>query len=145
MRTFADLYATHGIAGDPEQSAAIIIGILRLSASQRDALGPLVLAQCELMDRGRVRLVEQSTPIRSGRPADLAERRERLLAETFALGDGTRVLWGAATVEQHQQRVAMLAAQRDGIDATIARHLAAIAEIEQAKVTCLAEITEVAA
>ena len=31
-----------------------------------------------------------------------------LLATTFSLGDGIEVTWGAATVDQHRQRVAML-------------------------------------
>lgn len=70
-----------------------------------------------------------------------------LLVQRFALGDGTSVEWGAATVDQHETRIAMLQRMRDGIDLTIDRHRSAIEAIHEAGVTCLADLqsSEVAA
>lgn len=68
--------------------------------------------------------------------AHLAE----MLRTRIALGDGVEVEWGRATVEQHEQRVAMLQKIRDGISNTIERHMTAIRLIRQAGVSCLAEI-----
>lgn len=70
-----------------------------------------------------------------------------LLVQRFALGDGTSVEWGAATVDQHETRIAMLRRMRDGIDLTIDRHRSAIEAINEAGVSCLADLqaSEVAA
>lgn len=69
-----------------------------------------------------------------------------LLASSFKLGDGTSVTWGQATVRQHQQREDMLLKDAGGTIETAARHKAARGMIEEAGVTCLAEIPrEVAA
>lgn len=76
-------------------------------------------------------------------PLDLEPFRQ-LLGSRFALGDGFRVAWGRATVEQHWQRIEMLRKIRAGIDATIERHVAAIELIEKHGVTCLADIEEAA-
>ena len=58
----------------------------------------------------------------------------------FALGDGREVTWGKATLEEHQQRVEMLRKKRDGIDATISRHLQAILALEESGARCLDEM-----
>lgn len=64
-----------------------------------------------------------------------------LLATHFALGDGTRVTWGSATVEQHRQRIEMLAAMASGTVETAARHQSAIAMLEAAGAASLADLT----
>lgn len=65
---------------------------------------------------------------------------EELLESTFALGDGTRVSWGEATIDQHQERVAMfmgnVAANIEGA----ARHEQAIVDIKTAEVSCLSDV-----
>lgn len=50
------------------------------------------------------------------------------------------VTWGAATIADHAERIANLAAQRDGIDRTIAQHQAAINRIRSSGARCLAEV-----
>jgi hypothetical protein len=68
------------------------------------------------------------------------ETTEELLATFFALGDGTKVSWGDATVEQHQQRIALLVKDIAGTTETAARHQAAIRMIEEAGVRRLADL-----
>ena len=63
-----------------------------------------------------------------------------LLDVKFALGNGTKVTWGKATVEQHRQYVAMLSTQVAGVAETAARHAAAIRMCEEAGVSCLGEL-----
>lgn len=62
-----------------------------------------------------------------------------LLASEFAIGDGTRVTWGTATVEQHAARISMLTKNvRGNLDA-IQRHEAAIATIKEQQAGNLAQ------
>lgn len=68
-----------------------------------------------------------------------------LFNQSFALGDGNKVTWEQATVEQHRARVAYLTKIRDGIDRTIAQHLAAIEALEASGASCLGDIQEAAA
>ena len=63
-----------------------------------------------------------------------------LLREAFSLGDGTRVTWGAATIEHHEQRIAMLRAMAAGIEATIGRHEAAVLRLREAGAKCLSDL-----
>lgn len=78
----------------------------------------------------------------------VAERRwlditEKLLAKTFALGDGTRVSWGRATVQQHKRRVAMLNRMALGDVETATRHLMAVNRIEATTgATCLEDVKQ---
>jgi hypothetical protein len=63
-----------------------------------------------------------------------------LLESEFALGDGTRVTWGEATVEQHRARAEMFqnnaAANLEGA----ARHRKAIAALSEAGASSLGEL-----
>lgn len=63
-----------------------------------------------------------------------------LLRKQFALGDGERVEWGRATVQQHEARIAYLTKMRDGIGATITEHRNAIALIQESGVECLDDV-----
>lgn len=73
------------------------------------------------------------------RKAVIVEWTEELLAGQFATGDGKRVTWGKATVEQHVARIAMLTQNvRGNLDA-IQRHEAAVVAIREAEATCLRE------
>lgn len=65
-----------------------------------------------------------------------------LLSDTFPLPDGRRVTWGEATVDDHEERAAMLLDHIATVEVTVARHEAAIALIQDAGVSCLAEIDE---
>lgn len=68
-----------------------------------------------------------------------------LLLTTFALGDGRRVTWGDATIEQHEQRVAVLLRGAQGTIETAGRHTEAIRMIRDGGVTCLRDLAEQAA
>lgn len=61
-----------------------------------------------------------------------------LLASTFAVGDGTRVSWAEATVQQHEQRIAFLTRHVEGSLDTLKRHEVAVAEILAAHADTLA-------
>lgn len=68
------------------------------------------------------------------------ETTKELLSSSFALGDGTQVTWGSATVEQHDQRIKMLMKNVEGTMETAVRHGAAVKMIQTAGVKCLAEV-----
>jgi hypothetical protein len=63
-----------------------------------------------------------------------------LLGTSFALGNGTEVGWGEATVDQHRQYVQMLAGLATGTMQTASRHQAAIRMCEEAEVDCLNDL-----
>jgi len=122
----------------------------------KSALVPLVARELQHYQRACVRLVEMTTFRARMRGLD-ADRKDhqssnqpvftpKLLSLTFSLGDGSpSIRWGEATAEQHRLRIAMMEKQRDGINQTIDRHVAAISEIERYGVTCLDEIAQEAA
>ena len=64
-----------------------------------------------------------------------------LLITPFKLGDGSpETTWGAATIEQHRQRIALLDLQIQGLVTTRDRHATAIEMIEAAGVKCLNDL-----
>lgn len=68
-----------------------------------------------------------------------------LLASSFALGDGTFVRWGDATIEQHRVRADRFVQDAaSGLEAA-ARHQAAIQAIESINGTCLNDVIAVSA
>ena len=84
------------------------------------------------------------TPKKTGKKTakpkvDPVAARRRALAVAFFNGKDF-VEWGAATVQDHEGRIAYLSRRRDGITATIARHREAIEMIESAGVTCLNDL-----
>lgn len=68
-----------------------------------------------------------------------------LLGADFALADGTRVTWGDATVDQHQERAALF--QRNAVANAegAARHLQAIEQLQSSGCATLADLVERAA
>lgn len=68
-----------------------------------------------------------------------------LFGTRFALGDGTEATWDKATIEQHEQRIAMLEKLRNGLDRTIQRHRDAVAILRSTGARCLAEVDAQAA
>lgn len=69
------------------------------------------------------------------------EWNEALLAGEFALPDGSRVTWAAATVEQHRVRADQLEAISVGNMATASIHRRAISDLQAAGAGCLAELS----
>lgn len=65
---------------------------------------------------------------------------QQLLRARFECGRGRSVSWGDATVEDHRARIGLLAAQRDGLNETIARHEEAIRTIQECGVVCLNDV-----
>lgn len=141
MTTFTELAEDVGTAGDAEATASAICAHLKLSALAREVLWPIIAAECESIERVRVRRIEQAVTIsRKGREANITGERSALMRETFALGDGRRIEWGKATAEEHQARLDMLAKMRDGLDATMSRHQDAIDLLRSSGVKCLDDL-----
>lgn len=135
--------------GDPHDIAKRI----RRRVPAEDILN-LIAREVEWTQRGIARLVEQqgmaafrsrfaSTPLPPLPGVDDGLR--ALFRSTFHLGDGTSVTWGDATIEQHEQRIAFLSIQRDGITRTIDQHREAIRAIQAAGTSCLNDLQDKAA
>lgn len=94
------------------------------------------------MLRPQRRLGVTSPPDIPPRERDEATLRQlnRFLELSFALGDGERVTWGEATIEQHERRIAMLKKQVKGTVRTIRRHEEAVRRLREAGAMCLAEL-----
>jgi hypothetical protein len=150
--SFAEVHALCVVVADPSATATAIVAVLGLAASQREVLFGLVLDECERWERARVRVIERVAlppgvpqgSSRLGVPADRGEYK-RLMRETFPLPKGVRVEWGLATVEQHQLKIEMMDRFIAGNVAKRQRHVDAIVMIRAAGVSCLDEISEVAA
>ena len=143
--TFSELHERFADSGDV---VGAIVDDLKLSVRARHYLAPLIVAECERLERQIVRQVEIAhwRSARSGKPATIAADRSALLGTTFALGDGKPpVRWGEATADQHRQRAEMLERIASGTFATANRHREAAAEIESAGVSCLNDLAAGAA
>jgi hypothetical protein len=113
---------------------------------------PLIAAEVEHTLRTITREAEQeafaSMCKRSHRDSEPVERTpmpeafRRLFPRSFAVGDGNHVAWGKATVEQHEERVAFLSRQRDGINSTIERHSRAADILRSTGAACLDELDD---
>lgn len=135
---------------DDTEAANHLLTDLEVSARARSALFMLIVGACQHRRRAETVTVERAarkTLRRTlGVTHDTIQARKQLAEEFFALGDGRRVRWGEATVEEHRQRIEMLERMRAGLADTVALHAEAIAAIEAAGVVCLDEIErEVAA
>ena len=130
---------------DIEDVTTRVCNHIRLSNDQRMFLWALIRSAVDNVKRNDVRQLEKAAkPGKFGRPVNPTEDMQRLTDETFALGDGSRVRWGDATIKQHEARIDYLAKQRDGIDATIQRHRAVIEQLRAAGVSCLNELKDAA-
>jgi len=77
--------------------------------------------------------------------ARIMEWTEELLGSEFALPDGTRVRWGAATVDQHRERFELFRRNAHANLEGAARHRRAIEALEAAHVSSLYELAARAA
>lgn len=84
-----------------------------------------------------------SKPITIRSSASL-EAFQALMSQPFAIGDGTEVTWGFATIEHHQVRIGLLTKQRDGIERTIKLHEHAVSLLRDTGAICLAKVGETA-
>ncbi len=140
-------------SGDPDLTTAAVFDAVKLPGKWRDLFYAVVRDECRRTARHHVRGLEGGTGHnRIGDPGSSAgvssispvAERTRFLASGFYTGS-KRVSWGEATVEEHRERIAFLATLRNGIDATIARHAAAVEQIESAGASCLNDIEAMAA
>lgn len=67
---------------------------------------------------------------------------KELLASEFALGDGVRVTWASATIEQHEKRAEMTLRNADANAQDASRHLAAVNLLRERGVDTLAEVDD---
>lgn len=142
--TFADLFREYAEqTDDVAQIASAICTRLRLDAVQRATLWSIILDHCRTIDRNNVRRIEKTVkPARVGQPVDPTAARSDFMDKTFTPGDGRRVLWGEATIKDHEMRIDFLAKHRDGIDTTIQRHREAIELLKASGASCLNELLE---
>ncbi len=128
--------------------ARVFLTGLKVSQRAFALLLGLVADEVRRIRRDAVREIETEA-FAEGQTLDLTDAegdplsaRKRLLDQTmFVPGEGL-VLWGAATVEQHQARIEFLSRKRNGLDLTIAHHEAAIARIIAAGGTCLNDLED---
>jgi hypothetical protein len=122
-------------------AAGLLLAKLKVNVKATAALQPIVAHAIGMNRRAKVRNIERRAPRKGlGKTFDSVQARKEMAEAFFALGDGTEVRWGEATVEQHRQRIDMLVKMQSGLGVTIARHESAIAEIEAAGVSCLDEV-----
>lgn len=65
---------------------------------------------------------------------------KKLFGSPFSLGDGRRVTWDMATIDEHRTRMAMLERQMSGLGETHSRHRDAVLILESTGARCLAEV-----
>lgn len=134
------------IARNPDTDSEILAARIVRQRECRDELAHALAREIDHMRRETARGVEAHAfrrffeVQRAGGAPCVAESLRAVFREKFALGDGSVVEWGRATIDQHRARVAILSRQRAGIEATIARHEAAIELIASHGATCLDEV-----
>lgn len=113
-------------------------------ADVNDTLRPLLLDEAKARYRSHVRDLEKKAfpqGTESQPTADVqADARQKLMVESFPLPDGRMVEWKLATVEDHRLRSNWLKCHAQSALNTASRHDAAVAQIEAAGASCLAEL-----
>lgn len=134
-------------------SAARIARALRPQASERDILGLIEDAVeherrsiVSDFEKSAFRALVKSKPFLPLPIDDTAlDRFRALYDESFSLADGRDVKWGDATIEEHEQRIAMLESMQRGIAEAIGHHVQAISLIRAEGVERLRDIEQVRA
>lgn len=146
MTAFPD-YARCYVDESPATAASKILVDLGVHGDAFDCLYPVVANAVRMLNRASTRTVERiasgiirTTDNDADEIATRHEARLELMSKGFATRTWGWVRWGEATVAQHEERIAMLARIRGGIDDTIDLHAEAIAEITAAGAACLNEV-----
>lgn len=150
MTTFSQLVSDYDYDTEAD-AASSILAKLSVNDDAYAVLFPLVRNAVAVIRRSRTRTIERAAFGQAGSDDDQQqplpgdeprltqhEARMQLMRRTFRI-PGQSVEWGLATVEQHEARIAMQARLMGDIGLDIERHAEAIAEIQAAGVTCLAE------
>lgn len=134
LESFAE-YDDHG------KAAAAALDDLHIRGRARHLLFPIMQEAFLMHRRTGTRRVERATPVREVFSGETSlERRTDRLARWFPVGDGRRVFWGEATVNDHRDRIRFLRDHIAGVERTISEHEEAILLIESHGVSCLNEI-----
>jgi hypothetical protein len=132
----------------PIEVARDILAYFAIDGEAADVLLPPLAYQVGTVQRNKNRALEAK--VRKGerdevRGEDSEERmtlpdlRRQLMERSFFNGKGM-VLWGEATIADHEGRIEYQRGQIAGCQTNIEQHQAAIAEIAAAGVTCLNEV-----
>lgn len=137
---------------DPQATADAVIAAVGLPKRWATLLRPALLQYCRMSMRQDASALEREykwqpapRPAAKGGSVPAARpitARDDFIRNRFATGDGRWVSWAEATVEDHEQRLGMLIAQRAGLDRTINLHQRAVEQILEAGVSCLCEVPE---
>lgn len=139
MNTWRELVEAHEeIKVDREAAAAILLQ-LKVNRQAAIVLLPIVT---EAVGAERRRLVAQKEQVAFSGRAKGKDIRELLVEETFAVGNGRRVAWLDATVDDHEERIVYQQKLIGSIATDIDRHKLAIKLIRNAGVTCLRELPQ---
>lgn len=111
-------------------AAHVLAGILPTDAANF-VMSPVQRKAAQIRRRQVRNLEEALLAADAKRDERRAKAWSRLLKQTFAIGNGNRVEYGRASVEHHQQRIAMLEQNRQGIADTQQFHLRAIQLINE--------------
>lgn len=129
---------------NPERDPAQLVRLVKaeLDAADWDSfiLDKLKDYQREVNHRREMSAFKMFSPPSGEEPRIDISRLRSVFNTPIRLGDGFMTTWGAATVEQHQMRIAMLQKQIDGLTDTQRRHEEAIKLIESAGVKCLNDL-----
>ncbi len=157
MTTINDLIVQHcGQSTEDDNAIAKRVVDDIADVNWRDIVRPLVADQVRRYRRKRTRQIEATTiigprPAPEGKGVKVIVREAidfellRLVTHSFFVGNGERVTWGAATVDQHEIRIDYMEQKRQGLARTIDKHRQAVAAIRSAEVTCLNDLVEQAA
>lgn len=154
-RVFPDIYARirREVDESPVDRAADEVARNILRIVSKEDLSPLIVDEINRLRRMRVRGMERGVfarldaiaplvalPAVSMSAKDRVDQLRSILRESFALGDGSNVTWGEATLEQHRERIRVLQDQRNGIDKTLGHHARAVSILIETGASCLDEV-----
>lgn len=128
---------------DPSDTATAVMDEISMPEPFRSMFIPILRGECVRQARAIVRETEQRAT-GGAKPATSASTRSashRTLLENRFFNGETYVLYGDATIEDHEGRIKYQRSFRDGIDRDIQLHRRVISIIKNAGATCLREVS----
>jgi hypothetical protein len=139
MTIFSELVEAHSEAGDDQAVAASILASLKVNKTASEVLLHAVTAAVTFERRSQAAVVERYAFAGKAKGRDL---RERLAEGTFSIGNGVRIPWLDATVDDHEARIAYQQRLIGAVLGDIDRHTLAIKLIRDHGVSCLREVPD---